>query len=426
MRLLFTIGAMLLLQLASPVAAQDNSWDDDWDDDWGIEEPAGLPIYGFVETAVGSRLNSSPYHQRLSLAELRLRLGSDYTWRGATFTAKGDLTYDDVSGGWDSHLRELNAQYRVLDNLDIKVGRQILTWGTGDYVFLNDLFPKDWQSFFAGRDDEYLKAPSDALKASAYFDWYNVDLVWSPEFDSDRFISGERLSFFSPLAGQIIGPDSLPAVDKPTGDEIAIRLFKTVKGTEWALYGYDGYFKSPEALTEQLVPTFSGLRVAGASMRRPFAAGLINLETAYHHSTDDPDGNLPFVPNSQWRFLVGYEQELVTRLTGGFQAYVEHIKDYSALLDNLPAGQAEPDQNRLVVTSRLTWQNEASDLTLSLFTFYSPTANDGYLRPGMEYRLNDHWNFAGGLNLFFGEQQQTFFKQFNDNNNLYLRVRYAF
>ncbi|KFZ30331.1 hypothetical protein IDSA_09695 [Pseudidiomarina salinarum] len=417
---------MLLLQFPATVAAQDNTLDGDWGDDWGIEEPTGVPVYGFVEAAMGSRLSSSPYHQRLSLAELRLRLGSDYTWQGVTYTAKGDLAYDDVAGGWKGRTRELNAQFSLLDNLDIKAGRQILTWGTGDYLFLNDLFPKDWQSFFAGRDDEYLKAPSDALKTSAYFDWFNVDLVWTPEFDSDRFISGERLSFFNPLAGELVGPEQMTTVDKPSGDEIAIRLFKTVRGTEWALYGYDGYFKSPEALTEQLVPTFSGLQVVGASMRRPFAAGIINLETAYHRSTDDPHGGQPLVPNSQWRFLVGYEQELMTRFTGGFQAYLEHLSDYSALLDNLPAGQDEPDQNRLVVTSRLTWQNEASDLTLSFFTFYSPTANDGYLRPTVDYRLNDHWYIAGGLNLFFGEQQQTFFKQFNDNNNLYLRVRYAF
>ena len=37
---------------------------------------------------------------------------------------------------------------------DVKIGQQVLTWGTGDYVFLNDLFPKDYPSFFAGRSDD--------------------------------------------------------------------------------------------------------------------------------------------------------------------------------------------------------------------------------------------------------------------------------
>ncbi len=65
-------------------------------------------------------------------------------------------------------------------NRSITLGRQILTWGTGDLVFINDLFPKDWVSFFIGRDVEYLKAPSDALKVSAFSSWANLDLVYTP------------------------------------------------------------------------------------------------------------------------------------------------------------------------------------------------------------------------------------------------------
>ncbi|MDX1706428.1 hypothetical protein [Pseudidiomarina sp.] len=427
MRLLLLTLTVVMLHFAPVAIAQGNGWDEaDWEDGWDIEEPTGIPIYGFVEAAAGSRLSASPYHARLSLGELRLRLGTDYTWRGATFTAKGDALYDEVINSWQTDIRELNLQFSLLDNLDLKAGRQILTWGTGDYLFLNDLFPKDWQSFFSGRDDEYLKAPSDAIKLSAYFDWFNIDLAWTPKFDADRYISGERLSRFNPLTGSVGGNSVVMTVDQPSGDEVAIRLFKTVKGTEWALYGYDGYLKSPEALTPAKLPTFSRLRVWGGSMRRPFAAGIVNVEAAYHASLDDPRGDRPFVPNDQWRLLVGYEQELMTRLTGGFQAYLEHTQEYDSLLAELPAGQPLPDENRVVLTSRLTWQNEGADLTLSLFTFYSPTANDGYLRPTLDYRLDDHWSFTTGLNLFFGEQRQTFFKQFNDNNNLYLRVRYAF
>ena len=56
------------------------------------------------------------------------------------------------------------------------------TWGTGDLVFLNDLFPKDFVSFFAGRDDEYLKAPGDALRITHYSKAVNIDFVWTPVF----------------------------------------------------------------------------------------------------------------------------------------------------------------------------------------------------------------------------------------------------
>ena len=81
----------------------------------------------------------------------------------------------------------------------MSAGRQVLTWGTGDLLFLNDLFPKDFVSFFIGRDDEFLKAPSNSLKFSSFARAANLDLVWTPIFASDRYITGERLSFYNAM-----------------------------------------------------------------------------------------------------------------------------------------------------------------------------------------------------------------------------------
>ncbi|MCF8109628.1 MAG: hypothetical protein K9J81_11630, partial [Desulfohalobiaceae bacterium] len=66
------------------------------------------------------------------------------------------------------------------------------------------------------------------------------------------------------------------------------------------------------------------------------------------------------------------------------------------------------------------------DLTLSLFTFYSPSDDDIYLRPRVSYEINDAWTVESGGNLFFGEHRYTFFGQFEDNSNWYLSLRYAF
>ena len=48
-------------------------------------------------------------------------------------------------------------------------GQEVI-YRTFIYRRYNILFPKDWQSFFSGRDDEYLKAPSDSLRFTYYFD----------------------------------------------------------------------------------------------------------------------------------------------------------------------------------------------------------------------------------------------------------------
>ena len=64
------------------------------------------------------------------------------------------------------YLREGYISYYPSSFYEIKAGRQVLTWGTGDLIFINDRFPKDYESFYSGRDMEYLKVPSDAVKIS--------------------------------------------------------------------------------------------------------------------------------------------------------------------------------------------------------------------------------------------------------------------
>ena len=73
--------------------------------------------------------------------------------------------------------------------------------------------------------------------------------------------------------------------------------------------------------------TFPRLRSYGASLRRPMAGGIANIELGYYDSRDDRAGNDPFVANSEFRLLAGFERELAPNLTGAVQYYLEHMAD---------------------------------------------------------------------------------------------------
>ena len=298
-------------------------------------------------------------------------------------------------------------------------------------MFINDLFPKDWNAFFIGRDTEYLKAPSDAFKFSFYTDVANLDLIYTPRFDSDRFIDGTRISYYNTALARRAGRDAIIRVDKPDDwlrdDEIAARLFKNVKGYELALYGYWGFWKSPAGMN----PTtgravFPDLSAYGASVRGSFGKGIANAELGYYYSEDDSGGSNPFVNNSELRFLVGYEQELATDLTMGLQYYLEHMLDYGDYRRTLPLGAPSRDEFRHLITLRLTKMLMNQNLKLSLFGYYSPSDNDAYLRPSIDYKIDDHLSTQIGANVFFGRDDHTFFAQFERNSNIYVALRYAF
>ncbi len=397
-------------------------------------------LNGFIEARGGRRLHDDPYEHPTSIRETRLQLELEGDAGPFDWKLTNDFLYDgnynpktihlEDGLGWID-LREANVSFSPADFMDVKVGRQILTWGTGDMIFINDLFPKDWNSFFIGRDEEYLKAPSDAVKLSFFSDLANLNLVLTPRFDSDRYVDNKRLSYWNPMLGRRFGNDLPMNVDKPdrwiNDGEIAMRLYRMIGATEVALYGYRGYWKNPLGFDPAHGrATFPDLNVGGASVRGNILGGIGNIELGYYDSRNDRSGDDPFVPNSQVRFLVGYERELAPDFTGAVQYYVEYMMDHGNYVRALPPGAHAKDEDRHVITVRLTRLLMQQNLELSLFVYYSPTDQDGYVRPRVHYKVNDFWAVEAGGNLFFGDAAYTFFNQFNKDSNVYVAVRYAF
>lgn len=392
-----------------------------------------VEIHGFAEFGAATRVREDVLQPNdLVSSEARLQLELSHYGDGAESVFKGDFASDGITGAVDIDVRQATIGLRAADWLDLRVGRQILTWGTGDLVFLNDLFPKDFVSFFIGRDDEYLKAPATALKLTFYSSLVNLDLVATPVFEPDRSITGERLSFFDPSRGGLVSASSTPPPERPVrpakdlrNGELAWRLFRTVAGYELAAYGYVGFTKQPAALeSPDGPPAYARLRVFGASARGALAGGIANAEGAYYDQADRV-GDDPLLPNAQWRGLVGYERELFPDMTGAAQYYVEHTLDHDRLLAASPAPAFEPSRTRHVLTTRLTRRMRQQTVIASLFAFVSPNDGDGHLRPALSYDWSDGLRITGGANVMFGKPH-TFFGQLERATNVYLRARYSF
>jgi hypothetical protein len=405
-----------------------------------LRERLPFDLSGFWEVRLGTRIQPDPHQQTATMGETRLQLDLEKYVGGTRLKLVTDLLYDPIADFYDLELergrgwldlRQANVTFSPARFADVRAGRQILTWGTGNFLFLNDLFPKDWNSFFIGRDVEYLKAPSDAAKASFFSRVANLDLVYMPRFDADRYIDGRRISYWNPQLQRRAGRDATVEPDRPNewfgDDEWAARLHRTVGGYELAAYGYYGFWKSPSGFDPgEMQATFPELSAYGASVRGTLLGGIGNVEFSYYDSREDRDGGDPFVPNSEFRFLVGYEQEAAPNLTVGIQYYLEHMMDYSEYEDSLPPGFEERDEDHHVFTLNFTQLLWNQNLELSLFTFWSPSDNDMYFRPKANYQITDNWSVEVGGNIFAGEHRHTFFNQFRDNTNVFGAVRYGF
>ncbi len=437
-------------EVAGDVEPSDDAGEDDWGefDEWQEEEgdssggkASAFQFGGFVEGLTGARVvRSSASANEFTAGEARFRLNLDATHEIASARFRGDVYADAVTERVWFDIRDASIFVRGGNWFNMRVGRHVLTWGTGDFLFLNDLFPKDFNSFFIGRADEYLKAPSNSAIVTFNIKKVGLDLVWTPIFEPDRFIDGERLSFFNPLAngiggvGEIIGDRSpLTPVDPLLPEKrlrngtVHGRLYGTAGAYELAAYGYVGYWRQPTALDlTAMQATYARLATYGASVRGPLLGGLFNVEAAFYDSFEDRDGTDPTIPNSQFRGLVGYERELFPKFQMGLQYYLEYTFKYDELVNNSLWPDYEQDEFRHLLTLRLTQLLLLDNLELSLFTFFSPDELDTYIRPRVTYKIIEPLAIIVGANLMFGRYDYTFFGQLKENTNVYARLRYSF
>ena len=361
---------------------------------------------------------------------LRLEVSGDTSRGNLSFMFKGDLFHDAVANKLDGVVREAYLDYSRAW-LDLRLGRQIVTWGVGDLIFINDVFPKDWSAFFSGRPLEYLKLGVDAAKLHVATPALNAELVVVPFFEPDNLPGPERFFFFDPLTD--IGNRLLREPATTTGNaEFALRLYRRVFKSDVSLYAYRGYWRQPSFRPDQLpLPTqlrgfYPRLAVYGASGQRNLGAGLLSVEAGYYDSQDDRRGTDPAISNSQFRFLVGYQQQLANEFTLGAQYYAEVLTDYSAYKATLPSGFPVQDRTRHLLTLRLTKFLKYQTWKLSLFNFYSPSDQDALLVPEVWHAITDRLSLTVGANVFAGRRPTTFLGQFDRNDNVYVVLRFDF
>ena len=298
-------GALLAL-LAWPLAAQEKT-------------RFPVKVHGFLmgNLAVRSSGERPPHGEggAFVLGEERLRLDvSGASKSGDVFLLfKGEVFHDAVANRAEGDLREGYAGYHR-GPIDLRLGRQILTWGAGDLFFINDVFPKDWESFFSGRPMEYLKRGMDAVRVQYSSEALNVDVVATPFFRPDALPSPQRFFLYSPFPAAVRQVERTPAA-RAANTEVALRLYRRLAGFDVSLYGYRGFWRTPgmragsASDAAPVIRFYPRLAVVGAGAQRNWLQGVLSLEAGRYHSLDDRGGADASIPNSEWRVLAGYQRQ---------------------------------------------------------------------------------------------------------------------
>ncbi|MEW6220921.1 MAG: hypothetical protein AB1634_15500 [Thermodesulfobacteriota bacterium] len=382
-----------------------------------------VDLQGFLQGNYAVGLGpANPNGESAKWAEERLQARFDGAGQAGRLFLKADAAYDHTRDQTEVELREGFLDHGA-GRWDLRLGRQILTWGLGDLLFINDVFPKDYEAFFAGRPLEYLKTGVDAAKAGLYPDFASFEIVAIPFFTPDHLPDPER--FHMPGPGAWI--EERPTDGRDT--ELALRAYRDLAGFDVSLYAFSGFFRRPALRASTMAPGstpalfYPRLAVYGASAQGRALEGVLSLEAGYYDSRQDRDGADPFVPNDETRFLVGYQRQLWEDGVLGLQYYGERMHDFGRYQETLPPGFPGARRLRDLASVRFTQLFRHQTLRLSFLAFYGLAERDYLVNPEVRYHVSDRiWAAAGAM--IFGGQDWSQFGSLDRDDHVYLQMRY--
>lgn len=390
---------------------------------------ADLVHRGFVRTHLGTLLGDGEYSALQNTFDWRLKY------------AKGDieLYVNPVFNyyGLDKNL-DISLTQAYFDiffaNFDLRLGKQQIIWGKSDGVFITDVISPRELSAFILPEFEEIRIGINAVKLDYYWGEATIEAVWIPTFQAT--ITPDDDSIWAPSVDIPAIPTSFDysnsAVEqKLSASEVALKYsylgsaidFELMFAYMWdddpALYicpTIDSDTGQPNAII--IKPEYHRLPLVGASFGKSVLGAVLRGEVAYYFdkkfSAEDLLVN-GIKEKDYTNYLIGYDHNWFG-VNVSLQFIQEYILDYEKDISN------DEFQSTTTFLASKTFLNET--LELSLFSYYGINDNDALLRPKFSYDLSDGFNIILGTDVFIGKEGN--FGQYNDNDMVYLKVRYDF
>lgn len=318
-------------------------------------------------------------------------------------------------------LEEYYAEFNF-NNFDLKVGKQIFSWGKADgFNPTDNLNPRDYIDLFV--EEEKIGVP--AINLLYYWNDFTFDLVFIPTYTPTRLpLINSRHSFLDPEIPFVVNGRELPA-DTLSSSQSGIRVLRHISGWDFSLSYYDGYDDLTLATIESdqsLTPRYNRIRVIGADFATTFGGLGVHGEAAqfFYDGSKDAD-YLQYILGIDYTWTdVIYDHDIFL--------IMEYMGD--------TATQSREDK-RTAFASGLGRVFRNSFLSTITYKFFDTLELENKLlfnmdhhlsyviKPEVHYDISDELKITLGIDFIEGVQD-TFFGQFDHDDRGYFFLRYSF
>lgn len=391
-----------------------------------IPIPASADVTGFAQMRQTQRLHSlddcNPVAGCTTMVqEIRAELLIEqHLTNQFAATARLEGLYDHAVSDEKAVVREAFIDWAPASALNIKLGRQVLTWGVSDYLYVNDIFPKNYDAFFTGAGFDRIKEPVDAASVIGHAGGVDLEMVISK---SKADISPSALRF----TALKMSTRAISVEDADDRADVAAKLSTNVGGWDMAAYAASFRARDQRYFMDAIGLRYDRPRThhLGVSFTGNFATGLAWAEAALRDTSQEQNSVVSrhFI-GSAAKFIAGYSREIGADLTALAQMQIEAPLEHADYADSL-ATEVRP-LKRVASTLHLQLQAHWLNQTLSAGTqLFAGNEHDTHLNPFMRWSPADGWVIEGGVNLFNGKSY-TRYGAFKDDSNAYTLVRHSF
>lgn len=366
-------------------------------------------------------------------SELQLELTYKFTQKWKMFVSgkgsfdsiyilKGRDDYtDDALNTYESELvlKDTYIEGSLSRQMDIKIGRQIVVWGTSDNIRVVDIInPLDLRE--PGLVDiEDIRLPVSMSKVDLYIGQWNLSFIAIHEHTAN--IIPEYGSDFS----NAIVP--LPDEDLPdntlSNTGYAMALKGIFSGFDLSFYMSDLYSHTSylELDNIDLERKYARLQMMGVGTNIALGNWLVKAEFARIAGLQYFGSNTKYFRDDM---LIGAEYSGFTDTTIGVEFVDRYLENIDNSIENAPNNE-EQHRYQSAIRIQRDFLHDRLKLTLLLNTF-GLTGEDGSMqRFSGEYELMDSMQLIAGV-LLYSNGDLAAFKSIEDKDRLFVEIKYSF
>lgn len=380
---------------------------------------------GFIDTyhSVRDKGSNDFLSSRTRLrTELSMTKGNSYF-----FTSLNSVYNNILPDQTKIELREAYLDYS-LNNLDIKIGRQIIIWGNSDAVRISDLISPIDMTEFLTRDYDDIRMPVDALRVKYLYAGLQAELVFIPV--SSYYIlpydKRNAWSLFNVTTDRQLKLKENTPEARISNSEIGGRLSFYLSGIDFSVSALHTWNKIPvfsKSLSEdkkeiEIMPHYSRLDMLSVDFSLPidkfilrgeFAEYLNELQMIDVETKKEVKMNtnqlligLDYYPGDEWTLMAQYSQKYVPNYTGKLMQ-----EKYSRM-------------STICITKKLF----RSTFTLSTFSYLDISNESHFNRSYIDYALSDNIHVFIGYDYLGGDSGM--FGMYKNNSEYWFKAKYSF